>query len=110
MLYKKDNNSYWNSVSATAKVTIVNKLFKSLPDYVDGSYCGPGASDYLLYEFGFNLLHYKLNSMENVSAENILNKHANYLEENTKLDVDYYLNIVLEINRYLSANSSVEAI
>jgi hypothetical protein len=48
--------------------------------------------------------------MENVSAENILNKHANYLEKNTKLDADYYLNIVLEINRYLSANSSVQAL
>ena len=111
MLYKRDNNFYINISPATSKITIVDKAFTSIPDYVEGSYFGVDAHKSMRYEFGFSSsLYYKLNIMANVSAENILNLYSNYLEETQNVDVDYSLNIVMKINRYLSTNLSIQAI
>lgn len=111
MLYKKDDNFYINISPATSKITIVDKAFTSIPDYVEGSYFGVDANKSMRYEFGFSSsVYYKLNIMANVSAENILNLYSNYLEETKNVDIDYSLNIVMKINRYLSTNLSIQAI
>jgi hypothetical protein len=36
--------------------------------------------------------------------------YSNYLEETKNVDIDYSLNIVMRINRYLSTNLSFQAI
>jgi hypothetical protein len=111
MLYKKDNNFYINIAPATSKITIVDKAFTSGADYIEGSYFGVDANKSLRYEFGFSTsFYYKLSIMANVSAENSLNLYSNYLEETKNVDVDYSLNIVMKINRYLSTNLSIQAI
>jgi len=42
--------------------------------------------------------------------ENILNLYSNYLEEVQNVDLDYTMNIVMSINKYLSANLSFQTI
>lgn len=111
MLYKKDDNLKINLAPATSKLTFVDDFYTSQPGYVDGSYFGVDANKSMRYELGFyGSFYYKLNIMANVSAENILNLYTNYLEETQNVDVDYSLNIVMKINRYLSTNLSFQAI
>lgn len=111
MLYKKDDNLKINIAPATSKLTFVDDFYTSQPGYVDGGYFGVDANESMRYEFGFyGSVYYKLNIMANVSAENILNLYSNYLEETKNVDVDYSLNIIMKINRYLSTNLSFQAI
>lgn len=111
MLYKKDDNLKINIAPATSKLTFVDDFYTSQAGYVDGSYFGIDANKSIRYELGFyGSVYYKLNIMANVSAENILNLYSNYLEETKNVDVDYSLNIVMKINRYLSTNLSFQAI
>lgn len=111
MLYKKDENLKINLAPATSKLTFVDDYYTSLPGYVDGSYFGVDANKTARYELGFyGSVYYKLNIMANVSAENILNMYSNYLEETKNVDIDYSLNIVMKVNRYLSTNLSFQAI
>ena len=48
--------------------------------------------------------------MENVSMENILNLYSNYLEDPQNVDLDYTMNLVMTINKYLSANLAFQTI
>lgn len=111
MLWTKDQNLKINLAPATSKLTFVDDYYTSLPGYVDGTYFGVDANKSMRYELGFYAsAYYKLNIMANVSAENILNLYTNYLEETKNVDVDYTLNIVMKINRYLSTNLAFQAI
>lgn len=111
MLWTKDQNLKINLAPATSKLTFVNKDYTSASDYVDGSYFGVDANKSMRYELGFySSVYYKLNIMANVSAENILNLYSNYLEDPQNVDVDYTLNIVMKINKYLSTNFAFQAI
>lgn len=111
MLWTKDQNLKINLAPATSKLTFVNKDYTSDPGYVDGSYFGVDANKSMRYELGFyGSVYYKLNIMANVSAENILNLYSNYLEDPQNVDVDYTLNIVMKINKYLSTNFAFQAI
>jgi hypothetical protein len=111
MLWTKDQNLKVNLAPATSKLTFVNDYYTSLPGYVDGSYFGVDANKSMRYELGFYASGYcKLNIMANVSAENILNLYTNYLEETENVDIDYTLNVVMKINRYLSTNLAFQAI
>ena len=63
------------------------------------------------FEFGAAVnAYYKFNLMENVSWENILNLYSNYLDKPQNVDVDYQANIVMKINKYMSANIAFQAI
>jgi hypothetical protein len=42
--------------------------------------------------------------MANVSIENRLNLYSNYLDDPQNVDIDYQMNVVMKINKYLSAN------
>lgn len=111
MLYTKDAKLKINLAPLTSKLTFVDDFYTSGLDYVDGSYFGVDAGKMMRYELGFyGSIYYKLNIMPNVSAENILNMYSNYLEETKNVDIDYSLNIVMKINRYLSTNLSFQAI
>ncbi|MCF6166952.1 DUF3078 domain-containing protein [Lutibacter sp.] len=99
MLWEKNSNLKFNMAPATGKLVFVNKDF-TLPN---GAYFGVEEGESTRFEFGFNASGYaKLNIMENVSIENILNLYANYLEDIQNVDIDYTMNIVMKINKYLS--------
>ena len=63
------------------------------------------------FEFGASIAaYYKLNLMENVSMENILNLYSNYLDKPQNVDIDYQMNLVMKVNKYISTNLSMQAI
>ncbi|MEL1246121.1 DUF3078 domain-containing protein [Flavobacterium sp. DGU11] len=107
MLYKKDDNLKINLSPATSKFTFVDKGY-TLPDE---AYFGVKEGESMRYELGFNAsMYYKLDIIANVTFENILNLYSNYLEETKNVDIDYQLNIVMRINRYLTTNLSFQTI
>ncbi len=106
MLWKKSDNLKINIAPATSKLIIVHSHFTEL-----GPSFGVLQGKSTRYEFGAALNgYYKFNIMENVSAENILNLYSNYLEAPKNVDIDYTLNIVMKVNKYLSTNISLQTI
>lgn len=107
MLYKKDDNFNFNLSPATSKFTFVDSFY-TLPDE---AYFGVKEGKSMRYELGFNAsLYYKLDVIANVTFENILGLYSNYLEDAQNVDVNYQLNIVMRINRYLTTNLSFQMI
>jgi len=107
MLWKKNDNLKVNLSPATSKLTFVDKNF-TLPDE---AYFGVKEGESIRYELGFNAsVYYKLDVIANVTFENILNLYSNYLEDVQNVDIDYQLNIVMKINKYLSTNLSFQTV
>jgi hypothetical protein len=42
--------------------------------------------------------------------ENILSLYSNYLDKPQNMDIDYQMNVIMKINKYMSANVSMQAI
>lgn len=97
MVYKKSDNFNINLSPATAKATFVSEQFAG--DY------GTDPGETSRWELGFYAsLYYKAILMENVTIENIFNAYSNYLEDPQNIDLNYQLNFVMQINKYLSTN------
>lgn len=106
MMWKKNDNLKINVAPATSKVIMVHKHFTEL-----GPAFGVRQGESSRYEFGAAInAYYKFNIMENVSAENIFNSYTNYLEEVYNVDIDYTLNIVMKVNKYLTTNFAFQTI
>lgn len=100
LMYKKDDQFKINIAPATSKLIIVADDALS----AIGAY-GVDLGKKTRYELGFNTsVYHKKDIMVNVSMENILNLYANYLEDFKNIDVNHQLNIVLQVNKYLSTN------
>lgn len=118
LLWKKSNNLSVNIAPATSKLILVHKRFTDIPLLADqitfnanGGSFGVKANETIRYELGASVsTYYKLILMENISMENTLNLFSNYLEETENVDVDYTMNLVMKINKYLSSNLSVQMI
>ena len=107
MQYTRNENFKINLSPATSKFTFVDKNF-TLPNE---AYFGVKEGESMRYELGFNAnLYYKLDIIANVTFENIVNLYSNYLEDPQNVDIDYQLNIVMKINRYLTTNLSFQTI
>ena len=106
MLWKKSDNLKVNIAPATSKLILVHDHFTEF-----GSSFGVEQGKTTRYELGAAVNgYYKFNIMENVSVENILNLYSNYLEEAQNVDIDYQLNIVMKINKFLSTNFAFQTI
>jgi hypothetical protein len=106
MLWKKSDNLKVNFAPATSKLIYVDSKFTT-----SGSSFGVLEGDTTRFEFGAAInAYYKLNLIENVAMENILNLYSNYLEDPQNVDIDYQMSLVMKINKYMSANISVQAI
>lgn len=106
MLWKKNDNLSVNFAPAAAKAIFVDSHFTNL-----GSSFGVLQGDSSRFEFGASIsAYYKFNLMTNVSIENRLNLYSNYLDAPQNVDVDYQMNVVMKINKYLSANVALQAI
>jgi hypothetical protein len=109
--WTKDANLKINFAPLTSKFTFVDNVYTSGIGYVDGDYFGVDQGKSMRYELGFYAsVYYKLAIMTNVTAENTLNLYSNYLEDPQNVDMDYSLNIIMKVNKYLSANFSFQAI
>lgn len=118
ILWKKNDNLYVNIAPATARLIFVNKDFTDVGNdplaivaYHENPYYGVEANETMRFEFGASISAYgKFELMENVSMENILNLYSNYLEDPQNVDVDYTMNLLLKVNKYISANATFQAI
>ncbi|SHL49708.1 Protein of unknown function [Flavobacterium flevense] len=105
-LWKKDNNASINIAPAAGKLILVHKHFTDL-----GSSFGVLQGDNTRFEFGASVsAYYKFVALTNVTIENRLNLYSNYLEDPQNVDIDYQMNVVMKINKYLSANVALQTI
>ncbi|MDD5151047.1 MAG: DUF3078 domain-containing protein [Flavobacterium sp.] len=106
MLWKKDSNLSINIAPITPRLILVDSKYTVL-----GSSFGVSQGDTSRFEFGASVSAiYKLNVMANVKVENRLNLYSNYLDNPQNIDVDYQMNIVMKINRYMSTNIALQTI
>jgi hypothetical protein len=106
MLWKKSNNLSVNFSPATAKLILVHKHFTDF-----GPSFGVLQGDSSRFEFGASIsAYYKFNVMTNISIENRLNLYSNYLDKPQNVDIDYQMNVVMRINKYVSANLALQGI
>ncbi|MFN4199352.1 MAG: DUF3078 domain-containing protein [Flavobacterium sp.] len=106
MMWRKRDTFKFNIAPLTSRFIFV--MDKELSD-VGAFGVDPGKN--LRFEFGASLSgYYKFDLWENVSMENILNLYTNYLEDPQNVDLDYQVNIVMKINKYLSTNLAFQAI
>ena len=101
MLWEKNKNFKFNIAPATTKLVLVEKDL-TLPNE---AYYGVEEGDNTRLELGFNASgRLKINLMENMTIENLLNLYANYLENAENIDIDYSMNLVMKINSYFTTN------
>lgn len=110
MLWKKSDNLKVNIAPATSRVIFVHSEFTDgLPDGV--TYFGVEGNKSTRFEFGAAVnAYYKATLMTNVTMENILNLYSNYLDKPQNVDIDYQMNLVMKVNKYISANIAFQAI
>lgn len=106
MLWKKSENLKINIAPATSRLIMVHDHFTEF-----GSAFGVEKGKTTRFEFGAALnAYYKFTIMENVSVENIANLYSNYLDKPGNVDINYQMNLVMKINKYISTNLSFQAI
>ena len=106
MVYKKSDNFTMHLSPATTKATFVAKELTT-----NGSVFGVDQGETSRYELGFYAaIFYKATLMENVTMENIFNAYSNYLEDPQNIDLNYQINFVMQINKYLSTNLNLHMI
>ncbi|MFV5690701.1 DUF3078 domain-containing protein [Flavobacterium sp. LT1R49] len=104
--WKKSNNLSVNFSPATAKLILVHKHFTDF-----GPSFGVLQGDSSRFEFGASISgYYKFNIMTNISIENRLNLYSNYLDKPQNIDIDYQINILMRINKYITANLALQGI
>jgi len=106
MLWKKSDNFKINISPAAGKLTIVtDETLSNAGEY------GVEPRENLRTELGFHLGGYhKTDLMKNISMENILTLYSNYLDQPENIDISHQLNIVMQVNKYISANLGLHTI
>lgn len=106
MLWKKSDNLHVNLSPAAAKLIAVHEEFT-----VFGDAYGVDQGETSALELGASLKgYYKLNLGKNISMENLLGLYSNYLSEAKNVDMDYTMNLVMTVNKYISTNLTFQAI
>lgn len=106
LLWNKSDNLKVNIAPATSRFIFVHDHFTK-----DAAAFGVDQGKSMKYQLGMSINgYYKTDIMENVSVENILNLYSNYLEKPENVVVDYQLNVVMKINKYLSTNFTFQTI
>ena len=106
MLWKKSDNFKINLSPATGKFTFVmDDTLSNLGAF------GVESGKKVRSELGFYVgAYHKAEIMKNISMENILSLYSNYLEKPENIDVNHQLNVVMKVNKYISANLSLHTI
>lgn len=107
LLWKKSDLLKINIAPATSRLILVDKDL-TLPNK---GYFGVEQGKSSRYELGISIgAYYKFDVMKNIAMENILNLYSNYLEDPQNVDLDYTMNVVMTINKLISANFSYQTI
>ena len=118
MLWKKSDNLKLNIAPATARLILVNSQFTNVGQVqsdIDAfnqiGYFGVHANETSRLEFGAAIGGYgKFTLLKNVVMENVLNLYSNYLEDLQNIDIDYTMNLVMSVNKWITANVAFQAI
>lgn len=110
-LWKKSDAIRVNIAPITGRIITANDRFTTEPGYEDGDFFGLDQGKSIRTEFGASLNAFaKFKLMENIQMGNILSFYSNYLEDPQNVDVDYTMNLIMEVNKYISANFTFQAI
>ncbi|MDT0645652.1 DUF3078 domain-containing protein [Zunongwangia sp. F260] len=111
IMYKKNENFVINLAPATSRFIFVDDRFTTGPDYQDGEYFGVDRGKSMRFEFGSSLnILANFELLENVIMSNSVNFYQNYLDKPGNIDIDYLMDLQMDINDYLSANLLFQAI
>lgn len=118
MLWKKNDNLKVNIAPATARLIFVASEFTDVGNdpiaiaaFNESPYFGVEANETTRFEFGASVSAYaKIQLMENIAMENVLNLFSNYLEDPQNVDIDYTMNLVMSVNKWITANATFQAI
>lgn len=111
MLWKESDDIRVNISPVTGRIITANRMFTTTPGYVDGDFFGIDEGKTIRTEFGTSINAFvKFKLMENVTVGNVLGLYSNYLEKPQNVDIDYTLNLVMNVNKYISANFTFQAI
>ncbi len=111
ILWKKNEDFFFNIAPSTARFIFVDPRFTSSENYEDGRYFGISKGESTRFEWGASLTGYsKFEIIENVMMENTISLYSNYLENADNIDLDYLLNLEMEINNFLTTNLIFQAI
>lgn len=107
MLWEKNKKLKFNLAPATSKLVFVDKKYTT----PNQGYFGVEEGENLRYELGFSAsFYYKFKVMTNVTLENILAFYSNYIDSPQNVDMNYTLNLDMNINKYLSADFIFQSI
>jgi hypothetical protein len=115
MLWKKSDNFNVNISPLAAKFVVVDSKFTDpnsdevIVEEVSGETVinafGVEEGKTTRFELGASVRGYaKFDIMKNVSMENILLLYSNYLEDPQNVDIDYTMNLAMQVNKYISAS------
>lgn len=118
MLWKKSDNLFVNISPAAAKLILVDGHYTDVGNdqaaidaFNEVTYFGVEANKTARFELGAAIRGYaKFDIMKNISVENILALYTNYLEDPQNVDIDYTMNLAMQVNKYISANLVFQAI
>ena len=103
ILWRKNENMRVNIAPATSRFTFVSKPFS-------GQYGVPEGKT-STYGLGFNMSAFlKFQLMEELTMENIIALYSNYLRNPQNVDVNYQINFLISVNKYLSTNLTLHVI
>ncbi|NNM23627.1 MAG: DUF3078 domain-containing protein [Flavobacteriaceae bacterium] len=106
--WKKSDNLKVNISPATARLIFVSGDFTN---NATDDYFGVEPNKTTRFEFGASVNGYaKIDLIENVTMENILALYSNYLEDPQNVDIDYTMNLIMKVNKWITANASFQAI
>ncbi|WP_405211096.1 DUF3078 domain-containing protein [Dokdonia sp. Asnod2-E02] len=117
LLWKESNDFKLNVAPATARFIFVNSRFTTVnendPAAIEAyePFFGVQANENVRFELGASVSAYhKEELFENIVFENTLNLYADYLENTKNVDIDYTLNVAMQVNKYITTNLAVQLI
>lgn len=117
LLWKESNDLKVNIAPATARFIFVQSDFtrvdvndtEALEAY--DPYFGVDANKSFRFELGPSVsVYYKEELFDNIVFENVLNLYSNYIENFKNVDIDYTLNVSLEVNKFITTNLALQFI
>lgn len=117
ILWKQSNDFKINIAPATSRFIFVQRRFTRVDENDPEAlaafepFFGVEANEVSRFELGASVsAYYKEELFENITFENTLNLYADYLEKTKNVDLDYTLNVALQVNKYISTNLALQLI
>jgi hypothetical protein len=110
-LYWKKNKDFWiNMAPLTGRLIIVNRYFtNNLED--NKRYFGVKKGKNSRFELGASIRSFfKFELVENVFVTNRISLYSDYLDNPANIDLDYTINTVMKVNKYLTTNLIIQFI